>query len=362
MKHIALLWTIACLACILGIGIHALPAQAQNAVPSAPPKPKRIITCGGGGWKDGQVQEPCILVNPKDASKLIMFYAGMTLGGGNGCIGKAWADVSDPFTWHEDANNPLFRGDPKIAFEGSIRLDSVIYNKSLDEYWIYYTGDTGSGNAINLATCPAGKDGYSDVATAKIKRYKGNPVLTPKGQGRDDGNCVSQGAVCREDGVWYMFYSYRNDAKTLPGIRLATSHDGKRWAKVAGPDLLSAAPEQLYIEWHQVYKIGDRYVLLYEGYNGGTRWGAQVATSSRLTKGWKKAPQFLIDQTKWSNYSDETMFHVATPAIYNINNKWYMFFQAAHSGEYSSQHWHLWGIECSAIVTKLSAAPAKTTR
>ena len=33
-------------------------------------KPRMIIPCGGGGWKDGQVQEPCILVNPKDAGKL----------------------------------------------------------------------------------------------------------------------------------------------------------------------------------------------------------------------------------------------------------------------------------------------------
>ena len=109
---------------------------------------------------------------------------------------------------------------------GSLRLDSVIYNETLDEYWIYYTG--GIGNAINLATCPAGKDGYSEVATANIKRYEGNPVLTPEGQGRDDGDCVSQGAVFRENGLWYLFYSYRNETKTLPGIRLATSRDGKR--------------------------------------------------------------------------------------------------------------------------------------
>jgi predicted GH43/DUF377 family glycosyl hydrolase len=165
---------------------------------------------------------------------------------------------------------------------------------------------------------------------------------------------VSQGAIFRENGLWYMFYSYRNATQTLPGIRLATSHDGKRWAKVPGPDLLAAAPEQLYIEWHQVYKIGDRYVLLYEGYNGGTRWGADVATSSSLTKGWKKAPVKLIDQTKWPGYSDEAMFHVATPAIYNINDKWYMYFQAAHAGEYTVQHWALWGIECNDVVKKLT--------
>jgi hypothetical protein len=49
---------------------------------SAPP-PQRIINYGGG-WKDGQVNEPCILVNPKDPTKLIMFFSGMQLGGSQG--------------------------------------------------------------------------------------------------------------------------------------------------------------------------------------------------------------------------------------------------------------------------------------
>jgi hypothetical protein len=347
-----LMHAIGCLACILAM--QALAATAQDN-PSLPSKPRRIINCGGGGWKDGQVQEPCVLVNPKDPHKLIMFYAGMTLGGGSGCLGKAWADVSDPLTWHEDANNPLLKSDPKRPCEGgSLRMDSVIYDKSRDEYWIYYTGCVGEG--VNLATCPAGKDGYSDVVTANIKRYKDNPVLSPKGEGRDDGHNVSQGAVFRENGVWYMFYSYRNSQEGLQGIRLATSPDGQRWTKAVGPDLIRAAPEQAAIEWHQVYKIGNRYVLLYEGYNGGTRWGADFAVSPSLTKGWKKVPAKLVDQTKWPNYSDETMFHVATPAIYKINGKWYMYFQAARAGNYMSQNWALWGIECDDVMKTLLTA------
>ena len=348
--------TIASVACILGM--HALPALAQDAAASAPLKPKKVIDFGGGGWKDGQVQEPCIFVNPKDSSKLIMFYAGMSFRGGDGCLGKAWADVSDPLTWHEDANNPLLKSDPKSEFDGgTLRLDSVVYNEARDEYWIYYTGGVGSG--VGLVTCPAGKDGYSEVVTANIKRYEGNPILSPKGQGRDDGNCVSQGAVLRENGEWYMFYAYRTEAKILLGIRLATSRDGKHWTKVPGPDLLTAAPEQLFIEWHQIYKIGDWYILLYEGYNGGTRWGADVAISSSLTKGWKKVSVPQFDQTKWPGYSEKTMFHVATPAIYNLNHKWYLYCQAAPVGQYTVQRWALWGLECDDAIKGLTAAPAK---
>ena len=145
---------IARFACILGciLGTHALPG-AEYAAPSAARMPEKIIDYGGGGWKDGQVQEPCTL------------------------------------------------------------------------------------------------------------------------------------------GLWYMFYSYRNESKTLPGIRLATSRDGKRWTKIAGPDLLTSAPEQRYIEWHQVYKIGNRYVMLYEGYNGGIRWGAAGGDGLKPDDGLEKSPR-----------------------------------------------------------------------
>ncbi|MFN7930263.1 MAG: hypothetical protein U0Y68_20525 [Blastocatellia bacterium] len=325
---------------------------------AAAQSPVRIINFGAGGWKDGQVNEPVILVNPKDASRLIMFYSGMQLGGSRGAIGKAWAKISEPLVWHEDADNPILVADPNIPFEASaLRLNAVVYHQERDEYWIYYTGSNfkTQHDAIGLATCPAGQDGYSQVVSAQIKRYAGNPILSPNGQGRDDETYVSQGAVFREKGKWYSLYSYRTPKAVLPGIRLAVSRDGRQWTKVAGADLLSAAPESQYIEWHQVYKIGKQYVLLYEGYNGGTRWGADVAVSSRLTSGWRKAPTLLIDQTRWLNYSDETLFHVATPALYQFQRKWYLYFQAAHSGYYIRQHWALWGMACDEMVQRIAA-------
>jgi hypothetical protein len=353
--------TTAYIACVFGM--LTCPVLAQNAPVAAPPAPKLIINCGGD-WKDGQVQEPCILVNPKDASKLIMFYAGMKHGGREGAIAKAWANVSDPFTWQEDTEHPLLQSEAGTGFDSLyVRLDSVIYNEATDEYWIYYTGNSTKTHtdAIGLATCPTGKDGYSEVVAANMKRYAGNPILSPKGDGRDDETYVSQGAVLRENGLWYLFYSYRTASKTLPGIRLATSRDGKQWTKIAGPDLLRASPKSRYCEWHQVCKIGDVYVLLFEGYNGGIRWCADIATSSSLTTGWQKMPQPLVDQRQWPNYSD-ALFHVATPAIYNINNHWYLYFCAAHSdGDYNWQHWDMWCAECDAALQSCLESREPTT-
>jgi len=324
--------------------------------PSAPP-PQRIINYGGG-WKDGQVNEPCILVNPKDPTKLIMFFSGMQLGGTRGAIGKAWANIDEPLIWHEDPANPIMTADPAISFEASaIRLDTVIYQRERDEYWIYYTGSNfkTQADAIGLAITPTGRDGYTDVTPASLRRNPGNPILSPGDQGRDDETYVSQGAVFRERNRWYSLYSYRTATKVLPGLRLAISTDGTHWRKESGPDLLIATPESQYIEWHQVYKIGKRYVMLYEGYNGGKRWGADIAFSDRLTSGWKKAPLGMIDQTRWENYSDQTLFHVATPAIYQIRGHWYLYFQAARAGYYIRQNWALWGVPADELLKEILA-------
>ncbi len=48
---------------------------------------------------------------------------------------------------------------------------------------------------------------------------------------------ASQAAVLREWDVkerrwdWFMYYSYRGKDGTLPGLRLATSHNGKTWTR-----------------------------------------------------------------------------------------------------------------------------------
>lgn len=342
--------------CTLLVACGSLFVANSNANCEPPAKedtPVKIIEFGGGGWKDGQVNEPIVIVNPRAPRKLIMFFSGMKLGGSFGTIGKAWANASEPFVWHEDAANPILSYDPSIPFEASgIRLDSVIYNAARKEYWIYYTGSSSKGDAIGLAVCPIGNDGYSEVTPANIKRKHENPILAPGGQGRIDETHVSQGAVLRDHGRWYSLYSYRTGDKVLPGVRIAESKDGIHWIKAPGPDLLASAPEQRYLEWHQVYRLGKRWVMLYEGYNGGTRWGADIAVSNSLTSGWKKLPAGLIDQRRWTNYSDDVLYHIATPAAYKIGGQWYLYFQGASSGFYSYQHWALWGLELKSFPPK----------
>jgi hypothetical protein len=86
-------------------------AGATAAVPS--PVSVRgavIINRTAAPWESQQVQEPCFLPNPKDPERLAMFYSGVPASDRKlGYIGKAWALKSDPFTWHQDETNPVFR-------------------------------------------------------------------------------------------------------------------------------------------------------------------------------------------------------------------------------------------------------------
>ena len=308
-----------------------------------------------GGWAGGQIQEPCIMVNPKDSSKLIMFYAGMNLiavDGGKGAISKAWAYKLNPYVWYEYPGNPIITPNPAIPFEEfCIRLDCILYNADSDEYWIYYTGIVGalhSGtHAIGLATCSTGEDGYTQVTKENIKKYSGNPILTSTGQGRNDGTHVSQSAILIDNGTFYMYYSYRG-AEVLPGIRYATSADGKVWVKKGEGDILSRGPEgsadSRYFEWKQVFEAFNKNIIIWEAFNG-KEWTVCMASSDSPDGPWTKSPKNPIFRPSGIEGTFDKMF-VATPAIYLINNKWYFYYQGAcDGGNYSYNTWDMGAAE-----------------
>ena len=146
-----------------------------------------------------------------------------------------------------------------------MRLDCVLYIPEQDSYYIYYTG-VGGGNSegIGLAICPAGADGYSGVTADRIVRLGEGPGLAPQSAAPFEEQQASQAAVLREWNAkekrwnWYMYYSYRGKDGILPGIRLATSTDGKKWTKHFNADdprgmgqIFRSTPNAYY-EWHQV--------------------------------------------------------------------------------------------------------------
>ncbi len=316
-------------------------------------------------WMSQQIEEPCLLPNPKIAGQLIMFYSAVSSANRVvAAIGKAWASTSDPFCWHQDKANPIFQPADAGWDSTTIRLDAVLYIAEEDAYYIYYSGSAGSiQDQIGLAICPTGSDGYSAINEKSIVRFGTTPVLAPEPAAPYYENMASQAAVLREwnesshGWEWYMYYSYRGKDGILPGIRLATSKDGKKWTRqfnAADPRRMGhifPSTPNAYYEWHQVFKLGQTYVLCMEvGVEHGVRWRPVLAVSKHPLQGWEQLDPDLMLQTKWFGlYDDQTLYHVATPALYQINDKWFLFAQACGkpaNSNYIDGAWEMWAFTC----------------
>ena len=333
---------------------------------------KVVIDRTGRAWQSQQVEEPCILPNPKDPGRLVMFYSGVSAANRTvATIGKAWARVEDPWTWHQDENNPFLGPGQQGWDAGTIRLDAVLYIPEEDAYYIYYSGATGPiHDRIGLAICPVGADGYSAVTAAEVIRWGDAPVLAPEPAAPFFEEMVSQAAVLREWNAaaqgwdWHLYYSYRGRDGILPGIRRATSRDGKKWTKQwhdadpRGMGQIFHSTPGAYYEWHQIIKIGRTYVLCIEvGPDAGRRWRPGLAVSLHPAQGWVQLNLDLLLQTKWTGlYSDSTLYHVATPALYQIGGQWYLFAQACArpaSNNYIDGSWELWCFDCGLAIESL---------
>jgi hypothetical protein len=352
--------------------VSSLPALwARAEEPRAKPaiRGNIVLPRAGHDWMSQQVEEPCILPNPKAPGRLIMFYSAVSSSHRDvAAIGKAWADTRDPFRWHQDDANPIFRPAGRGWDSNTLRLDTVLYIPEEDGYYIYYSGSSGTvQDRIGLAICPAGADGYSGVTAAAIARCGTAPVLAPEPGAPFHEEMASQAAVLRERNAtaqgwdWTMYYSYRGKDGTLPGIRLATSRDGKRWtrhfnaADPRGMGQIFRSTPGAYYEWHQVFKLGATYVLCIEvGVDHGARWRPGLAVSTEPERGWTQLDLDAVLQTKWTGlYDDRTLYHVATPALYQIEGKWYLFAQACGrpaNDNYIDGAWEMWGFDCDRVI------------
>lgn len=346
------------------------PVRSDEGVSPRGIRGKLIVSRADAEWQSQQIEEPCILPNPKQPGKLIMFYGAVPASNrAYAAVGKAWADASDPLTWHQDPANPIFRPGDQGWDSATIRLDTVLYIPEEDAYYIYYSGTTGTvQDKIGLAICPAGDDGYSSVTPENIKRYGSAPVLAPEPAAPFHEDMAQQAGVMREWNQaekrwdWYMYYSYRGKDGILPGIRLATSHDGKNWTRrfnendPRGMGQIFESTPNAYYEWHQIQRIDNTYVLCIEvGIEHGERWRPVLAVSTDPVKGWTQLDVDTMLQTAWEGlYSDDTLYHVATPALYKFNEQWYLFCQACGrpgNDVYTDGAWDMWAVECNRTIS-----------
>lgn len=300
-----------------------------------------IIPLAPGTFYAGFTGDYSVFVNPADSTQLLMYLtAAETQPSYNNTVGLMTASVSNPYSW-TPYGNVLVASD--VWESGGIRLGCVFYDSGT--YYMYYTslGNVGVEQSIGLATSTDG---------TTWTKHASNPILTPTGQGRNDGTHVSEAAVIKEGSSWTMLYSYRG-AAILPGFRAATSSDGVTWTKVGSGDVLTTDP--LYGEFHQVLKVDGIYYLLYEAGSSAKSYCLYMASSSAVTGPYTNfATNPIYEGSRVVGTFDR--YHVATPSMTLINGQWHIFYQGGGTTDIPNYIDNTWPTGVAIFPLRSSAA------
>lgn len=319
------------------------PAQSytefEALTPTHPAAP--FFGVKNGQWNTSQSYDPCI--PDPTADPIVMLFSGMAAPVETGvqAIGRATisqaAFAANPSAWVQDAGNPVITvgsaGQPDNRY---IRQSSCLYNPDDGgKLYEYYTCHDRSVDQMCLAISSA--QGQAGTWT------KYGVVLNPTIDGCSDETWVSQGAVMRRGpGDWIMVYSWRNQEKgvILPGLRYATSTDGKTWHGAGCKNIFTVAPE--YLEQHQIFMLGGQCVLLYETGNNTTIWTIHSAVASRCEGPFTEGRQnpFLaptLNKSTWDAYE------VATPWYFVVKKQAYLLYSATSDSntDYNVNHYPL---------------------
>lgn len=197
-------------------------------------------------------------------------------------------DTPPEFSAYKD--NPILSpGEPGSWDELFVWTPRVIYYA--DTFYMFYHGGNINGKmAIGIAVSVNGHD---------FKKYEGNPILSPSGNGFDSFT-VGPGIVIQSDSLWIMYYNSQDMIAFAPG-----KHAGR--ATASSPEGPWKRSEQAVIssgnagEWDAGFIIPSTVLLLDDGtflmfYSGGKELSqfddfyVGLATSS--------------DGVSWKKYND----------------------------------------------------------
>jgi len=291
--------------------------RVDDAIIFSPSANNPIIYLGEQAWfgttATGQLNEPTIVPDPADPTKLIMYFSAGTWNVSGFDIGRATASVADPTVWTPYASNPT------IPHGGSNRrLDSIVRNAGV--YYLYSTD-----GYIDLWT---GTDGFNFT-----KSYPS--ILTVAGQGYVDPGSIGQLSVLHDPdtGIWHGWYMSRHSPTCE--IRYCHSADGITWIKSTGAAALlnsPGTPWETYFEYHQVFKIGATYFLVGENFDGHN-WTINVFSATDPTG-------TFTPSRKNPLLSLRPKYQTATPNLYNIGGVWYLFYQHTSLADWSAGGWN----------------------
>jgi predicted GH43/DUF377 family glycosyl hydrolase len=156
--------------------------------------------------------------------------------------------------------------------------------------------------------------------TLSFKDYLKNPVLIKTGTNIDWGG-VGQPKVFFDNGIYRMYYV--NYSFPSP-VGYAESKDGVEWFRYDSIPVIKIGPPGYWDDGGvgpgPVYKIGEMYYMLYQGYDAATkhfRVGLAQSTNGRV---WIKfAKPAFSDSLSWEG-------NILASDVKIINNKLYMYY------------------------------------
>ncbi len=162
-------------------------------------------------WEKPAVMCPHVLYDDKD--KLYrMWYSG---GRQYEPDAIGYATSADGLKWAKDEKNPVFRPDPKIAWEKD-RVTACQVLRRGDGYLMFYIGFADRDHAqIGLARSKDGVTGW--------ERHSANPVIRP-GQGKWDADAVYKPYAIFDGKRWLLWYNGRRGGVEQIGVAI---HDGE---------------------------------------------------------------------------------------------------------------------------------------
>jgi hypothetical protein len=301
---------------------------ARNALAPIP-----SLSAGQGNYFDSQAFDPCVIVDPVDSSKLLMLFSAMPAPVANNFyeVGRATAAVSDPYNW-KVSGTPVFHVGTSGAWDsGHVRCDSLIYTHS--KLYMFYDGWDGVRTQIGLAV--SFDDGFT------WSRHPGNPVIPISGE----EYWASSAAVIEDNGHWYAWYNNSTSCcsvggEYLKGVRFAAATEPSGpWLKT-NTTLLTESPK--FIEWHQVFKLGPTYVMVYEMGQFDTNWTIGLAKAASAGSAFEKSSKNpILAGSAIPGRFDR--YHVATAAVFQASGKWYLIYCGSADREqpFVANHWSL---------------------
>lgn len=112
----------------------------------------------------------------------------------------------------------------------------------------------------------------------KLKKFEGNPILSPNPENTWENLVVCNPAACYENGKFYLLYrAAGNDKEHYIYIGLAESEDGFNFKRVSDKPVLSPTPNSFdagSVEDPRIVKFDDEYYMTYafRPYPPGRYW------------------------------------------------------------------------------------------